>query len=53
LDYKQPPLDGVASDVGPRLGTKPEPVDAQQRTMLDIFARGLKKKIGQVSTWLK
>jgi hypothetical protein len=29
------------------LGTKPDPVDAQEGTMLDIFARCLKKKIAQ------
>ncbi len=52
-DYKQPPPDGVASDAGPRLGTKPESVDAQKGTMLDIFARCLKKKIAQVLTLLK
>jgi hypothetical protein len=30
------------------LGTKPESVDAQKGTMLDVFARYLKKKIAQV-----
>jgi hypothetical protein len=39
--------------MGPRLGTKPESVDAQMGTMLDIFARGLKKKIAQVCTLLR
>jgi hypothetical protein len=43
----------VALDAGPRLGTKPESVDAQKGTMLDIFARCLKKKIAQVCTLLK
>jgi hypothetical protein len=52
-DYKQPSLDGVASDAGPKLGTKPEPVDVQKGTMLDIFARCVKKKIAQVCTLLK
>jgi hypothetical protein len=46
-------MDGVASDAGPKLGTKPESVDAQKGTMLDIFARCLKKKIAQVCTLLK
>jgi hypothetical protein len=46
-------LNGVASDAGPRLGTKPESVDAQKGTMLDIFARCLKKEIAQVCTLLK
>jgi hypothetical protein len=32
------------------MGTKPESVDAQKGTMLDIFARCLKKKIAQVCT---
>ncbi len=44
-DYKQPPPDGVASDAGPKLGTKPEPIDAQKGSMMDVFARCLKKKI--------
>ncbi len=35
---------------GPGLGTKPESVDAQKGTMLDIFARCLKKEIAQVHT---
>jgi hypothetical protein len=35
------------------MGTKPEPVDAQKGTMLDIFARCLKKNIAQVYTLLK
>jgi hypothetical protein len=42
----------LASDAGPKLGTKPESVDAQKGTMLDIFARCLKKKIAQVCTLL-
>jgi hypothetical protein len=49
-NYKQPPPDGVASDVGSRLGTKPQSVDAQKGTMLDIFVRCLKKNIAQVCT---
>jgi hypothetical protein len=43
----------MASDAGPRLGTKPESVDAQKGTMLNIFARCLKRKIAQVPTLLK
>ncbi len=43
----------MASDAGPRLGTKPESVDAHKGTMLDVFARCLKKKIAQVCTLLK
>jgi hypothetical protein len=35
------------------MGTKPESVDAQKGTMLDIFGRCLKKKIAQVCTLLK
>ncbi len=35
----------MALGVGPILGEKLEPVDAQKGTMLDIFARCLKKKI--------
>jgi hypothetical protein len=31
----------------------PEPVDAEKGTMLDIFARYLKKKVAQVCTLLK
>jgi hypothetical protein len=46
-------MDGVASDAGPKLGTKLESVDAQKGTMLDIFARCLKKKIAHVCTLLK
>jgi hypothetical protein len=52
-DYKQPPPYSVALDAGPKLGTKPEPVDAQKGTMLDIFGRCLKKKIAQVCTLLR
>ncbi len=32
------------------MGTEPESVDAQKGTMLDIFARCLKKNIAQVCT---
>jgi hypothetical protein len=32
------------------MGTEPESVDAQKRTMKDIFTRCLKKKIAQVCT---
>jgi hypothetical protein len=42
----------MALDAGPKLGTKPEPVDAQKGTMLDIFARCLKKKIAQVHMYI-
>ncbi len=35
---------------GPGLGTEPESVDAQKGTMLDVFARCLKKEIAQVRT---
>jgi hypothetical protein len=35
----------VALEAGPILGTKPESVDAQKGTMLDIFVRCLKKEI--------
>jgi hypothetical protein len=35
------------------LGTKPESVDAQKGTMLDIFVRCLKKEIAQVCTLSK
>jgi hypothetical protein len=35
------------------LGTKPKSVDAQKGTMLDVFARCLKKKIAQVCKLLK
>jgi hypothetical protein len=38
---------------GPGLGTKLELVDAQKGTMLDIFARCLKKEIAQVCTLFK
>jgi hypothetical protein len=37
----------------PRMGTKPESFDAQKGTMLDIFARCLRKKIALVCTLLK
>jgi hypothetical protein len=43
----------MASDAGPRLGTKLESVDAQKGTMLDVLARFLEKKIAQVCTLLK
>jgi hypothetical protein len=38
---------------GPRLGTKPESVDAQKGTMMDIFTSCLKKEIAQVCTLFK
>jgi hypothetical protein len=31
----------------PQIGTEPEPVDAQNRIMKDVFARCLKKNIAQ------
>jgi hypothetical protein len=38
---------------GPKLGAKPESVDAHKVTMLDIFAMCLEKKIAQVHTLIK
>ena len=34
----------------PQMGTEPESVDAQKGTMMDIFAKCLKKNIAQVCT---
>ncbi len=46
-------IEGKSNKEKARGGTKPESVDAQKGTMLDIFARCLKKEIAPVRTLLK